>query len=194
MSDPAITFRSVVHAAETAAKIASIPIRNPAWQDPTFWSYPLNETRTRPVPANSGWLNYIVIDLRLQQGFAPEDYTIRLKGFVATGQVDPATSGLEYRFVRGGQMLPTQEFDITDNIERHLERSFPFPYPCFHRRLMLLVTNDSQIVLQVRNASGTPRLAFASLYGYYYPNLGGAGRGTQESPEFMEEREDDGRF
>lgn len=194
---------TMVAAVITAAKQASIPIRNPAWIDPSWWSYPLNVTRTRPIPANSGWIDYIDLNTTIGGGLSPSDYAIRLKGYVASGQYAPTVSGLLYRFRRNGGFPPDQEFDITDSIERHLERNnpnqFPHPFPCFHRRIVMVLNNNSRLTLQVNNTSGTARLAFASLFGYYYPNLLGLSKGGQEAPPFAESGfgegpEDHGRF
>ena len=201
MSDLTPAEDQMVAAVVVAARKSSIPIRNPAYIDPSWWSYPLNVTKTRPIPANSGWLNYLDINTNVGGGLVPTGHVIRLKGYVASGQYDPVVSGLRYRFLESGRHMPDQEFDITDSIERHLERNnpnqFPHPFPCFHRRIVITLNNDSRLTLQVNNTSGTVRLAFASLYGYYYPNLLGLSKGGQEAPPFTDEDgslEDDGRF
>jgi len=201
MSDLTPAEDQMVASVIVAARTMSIPIRNPAYIDPTWWSYPLNVTKTRPVPANSGWLDYIDINSDNGGGLVPTGHVIRLKGYVASGQYAPTVSGLRYRFRKNGQFLPDQEFDITDTIERHLERNnpnqFPHPFPCFHRRIVMTLNNDSRLTLQVNNTSGIVRLAFASLYGYYYPNLLGLSKGGQEAPPYTDEdvgEEDRGRF
>lgn len=167
--------------AETA-RLLSFPTRQPRWVKPPFWAWPLNETRTRPIPAASGWVDYIDIELGKEPGTAPEGFTLRLAAFIGTTENDPLTTGVTYRFKRNGALLPTQEFDITNTIERHLERyTNPEPYPAFARKMFLIVQNQGHLVLQVNNPSGSTQIAFAALYGYYYPNLGDVGRGGLET-------------
>jgi hypothetical protein len=164
------------------ARIMSIPKRDPRWVKPTFWDYPLNETRTRPVPANSGWLDYITIHLGVQPGFAPEGYSLRLMAFVGTTLTDPLTNGVTYRFLKNGFPLPAQEIDITNNIEKGILRysGVPAPWPAYGRKIFLTVQNQGRLVLQVNNPSGDAVLCPAALFGYYFPNLGDLPKGSLE--------------
>jgi hypothetical protein len=167
---------------QTAERL-SIPIRSPRWVKPTWWDWPLTEMRTRPIPAASGWVDLISITLGKQPGLAPDGYSARLLAFVSTGQNDPLTTGMLYRFVRNGQLMNDQEFDITNTIEKNVMRysGIPDPWPAFGRKIFLNLTNNSQLILQVNNPGVAPQIAIAALYGYYYPNLGDLTKGSLES-------------
>lgn len=177
----AYSEEDLVNALKQTASIMSVPTRPPSWVRPPWWAMPINVTRTRPIPAASGWVDYITVQLG-QTDLAPVGYSIRLTGYVATGRNDPLTTGMTYRFLRNGTQLPTQEFDITNTVERHVMRyTETEPWPAFGRKMFFHVPNQSRLVLQVNNPSGAEEIAIAALYGYYYPNLGDVGRGGQES-------------
>lgn len=161
------------------AKMGSIPFREPDYARPSYWAKNLSETRCRPIPSGAGWIDYITI--QMGQGFAPQGYSCVVQYFIATGLLDPATSTLRYRFTQAGIPLPVQEFDINNNIELGVERASAIPWPAMVRRVYLEIQNDRQLVLQVMNTSGAPQLAFAGLFGYYFPNLGDLPRGSIES-------------
>lgn len=175
------TFDDMAQALAETARSMSVPLRPPLWVKPSWWSLPLLATKTRPVPAASGWIDYITIQPNV--GLAPQGYSMRLIGYVATGENDPLVTGMTYRFVRGAQRLPVQEFNITDTIERHVERysGVPNPWPAWGRRIFLHAINDQRIVLQVNNPDAAPQIAIAALYGYFYPNLRDVGRGSLET-------------
>lgn len=176
------TSDDLMHALADTARMMSIPIRSPQWVKPTWWDYPLNLNKTRPVPANSGWLDYLVIQLGVSD-FAPSGYSLRLMAYVATTKTNPLVNGVTYRFLRNGQQLPTQEFDITNTIERHILRysGVPDPWPAYGRKMFLHVPNYGRLVLQVNNPSNTAQLCPVALYGYYWPNLGDLPRGSLET-------------
>lgn len=176
------TSEELQQALADVARLMSIPTRSPRWVKQPWWAWPLNVTRTRPIPAGSGWIDYIRIQLG-QTDLAPTGYSLRLAAFTGTGENDPLVTGMTYRFIRNGQRLPAQEFDITNTIEKHLERysGVTFPFPTWARKMFLIVPNDGLLQLQVNNPSGAEELAFASLYGYYYPNLGDQGKGSLEA-------------
>jgi len=185
---------TIIEGALRAARIVSIPVRRPDWVDPSFWAYPLNQTKTRPVPAASSWLDYLTVRPSRAGGLAPEGYSAVIKGFVATSEADPAVSGIRYRFMLGGRLLPAQEFGITDAIDRHVQRNDTYPWPAFHRRTFIQVSNNQLLTLQVRNTSGAEAVAIAGLYGWFYPNLGTLGKGGQEDGnDGFQGLEDDGR-
>jgi len=177
------TSEDLQQALADTAKMMSIPLRSPQWVKPTWWDYPLNETRTRPVPAQSGWLDYIVIQLGVTPGFAPLGYSLRLMAFVGTTRTDPLVNGVTYRFLRNGQQLASQEFDITNTIEKHILRysGVPDPWPAYGRKMFLHVSNQGRLVLQVNNPSMSEQLCPVALYGFYWPNLGDLPRGSLET-------------
>ncbi len=176
---PMPTFDQVVRAAQMVAKMGSIPVREPEYARPSYWSKNLAETRTRPVPPTGGaWLDYITIQMGL--GLAPQGYSAVVQYFITTGEDDPLTSGLRYRFTQAGIPLPVQEFDINNTIELGVDRFATLPWPAMVRRIYIEIQNDRQLVLQVQNNSGDDQLAFAGLFGYYFPNLGDLPRGAIE--------------
>ena len=172
------TLPEAIDAAKSVARNISIPLREPSYSRPPFWALPLNESKTRPIPAGSGWIDYI--DLHLGMQLAPTGHSARVQWFIASGADSPITSGLLYRFKYNGALLASQEFDITNDIERHIDHLAAMPYLAQPRRLDLHLRNESRLVLQVNNTGGATTLAFASLMGYYYPNLGDLDRGSLE--------------
>jgi hypothetical protein len=181
------------HAIAETAKLISIPYRNPEWVKPSWWAWPLNVTRTRGIPPTAGFVDYINIQLG-QTDLAPVGYSIKVCAFVGTTENDPLVNGVTYRFLRNGVHLPAQEFNITNTIEKHLDRyTSALPFPAFGRKLFLNVTNDGRLQLQVNNPSGLVQVGFCALYGYYYPNLGDLDRGGMESAAGRDGHEDGDR-
>jgi|GEM_PF-1777502 len=181
MSGAGFSTDDLQEALKQTAQLMSVPLRSPRWVKPTWWDHPLTVTRTRPIPAASGWLDLISITLG-KSTFAPDGYSLRLAGYVATGKNDPLTTGMTYRFIKNGSLLNAQEFDITNTIERHVLRysGVAAPWPAFGRKMFLNVGNNGTLKLQVNNPSGASETAVAALYGYYYPNLGDLPGGSLE--------------
>jgi len=169
--------------AADALKKMSLPLREPSYTRPPFWALTFNETRTRPVAAGSGWLDYIFLQLGEQPGLAPVGHSLVINQFIATGESSPITSGLLYRFIIRGARQAVQEFNITNNIERHVDHAAALPWPAMQRRIYLHLSNQQQLVLQVNNTGDESTRAFASLSGWYYPNLRDSTRGQQEVNE-----------
>lgn len=172
--------QEAIEAAKIVMRTMSVPLREPSYARPPFWAYPLNENRTRPVPAGSGWLDYITLHLGQEPGLAPNGYSARVQYYIASGDESPITSGLLYRFLYNGQLVPEQEFDITNDIERHVDHAAAIPYPAMTRRLDFHIRNNGRFVLQVNNTGPSTVIALAALCGYYYPNLGDRDRGALE--------------
>ncbi len=181
------TVEQTIKAAAMAARIASLPLREPAYSRPPFWAKAFNETKTRPVVAGSGWLDYITIQLGQEPGLAPVGYSLVVNQYIATGDVSPLVSGLVYRFIVRGMHLREQEFDITNTVERHVDHAAAKPWPAMQRRIYIHVGNQQRLVLQVNNQGGDETKAYASLAGYYYPNLLDLPRSSQETGSGGEE-------
>ncbi len=146
------------------AESGSIPLRENSWNEYPFWADPINLTKARPVPANSGWLNYIVLPRR-------SGYIGMVREFVGTSQFVHSVSGIEYRFIRRGVFVLPPQYDITNGVEKNLERSEALPYPTTPRKTFIRVEDSEDLILQVRNTTGAQQLAFAALYGWYYDSL-----------------------
>lgn len=159
-----LTEKDVLTAMKRVTESGSIPLRENSWNEHPFWADPINLMKARPVPANSGWLSYIVLPRR-------SGYIGIIREFVGTSQFMPSVSGIEYRFLRRGVLLPPSEYNITNDIERNLERSETHPYPTTPRRTFIRVEDSEDLILQVRNSSGSIQVAFAALYGWYYDDL-----------------------
>ena len=154
--------------------VGSIPLRENSWNEYPFWADPINLTKARPVVANSAWLNYIVLPRR-------SSYIGIVRNFVGTSQFQPSVSGVEFRFVKRGVIMPPSEYDITNDVEKNLDRNDTYPFPTHPRKTFIRVEDDEDLILQVRNTSGNTQVAFGALYGWYYDDLGGAsGRRASE--------------
>lgn len=178
--DPDAVVADIVRGAAIVAEKLSIPFRQPKWQEPTFDSQPLLVTRTRPVPNDGVWYDF----LTLSQPDPPEwpkNYGARLQRWVATGLTNMATSGLEYRWVRNGALMPVQDFNAEGTLELAVDRFAALPWPANWRQIDMILLDTDSLVIQVRNAGGGVLLALAGIQGFYFPDLGSQGRARMES-------------
>ncbi len=168
------------------AKMGSIPLREESANRPPFDAYTLTKTRTRIIPAGQDWIDYVVIQLGNEE--APNGYAARITGFVASGLEDPATSGLEYRFIFNNyQHMTPQEFILTNGVDLNVNHLAAQPFPSQPRKVTMQLQNDQRMVLQVRNTGGADTVALGALYGWYYPNLGDMPLDAQESTGFRQD-------
>lgn len=156
-----VTMVDFEQAALRVVQNVSIPVREPSYNAVPFWGAPLTITRARPIPALTNWIDYLVIP--------PQDlYPRVIKQYIATSQVPDQ---LEYRWLRTTGYVSPDTVDLPPNVERHLDRFLTHPYPCRWRPFMLRVGDSDRLVLQVRNPTAGQQLAFAAVFGWYYPSL-----------------------
>ena len=171
------------------AQSGSIPLREPVYNRPSFWCRPLNEMRARlvaPVTTNAGWQDYIVLEGGI--GKWPSGYGAKLQYYSLTQQNDPATSGVLYRFIDSGSRMNALAFNITNAIDKCVERiNAPNPWPAQAARFDTVLMNGEQIRLQVFVPAGAAQRCFACLYGYYFPNLGSLTKGNLETGHLNED-------
>jgi hypothetical protein len=168
------------------AKSGSIPLREPVYNRPPFWARPLNEMRARIVPATTGFVDYIM--LIGGEGKWPSGYSAKIQYYTLTTLTDPAVNGVTFRIIRGGQMMDAKAFNITNNIDKCVERvNAPNPWPAQSARFDIVLGNSQQIRVQVNNPSGVSQRCFAGLFGYYYPNLGNLNPGSLETGTLNED-------
>lgn len=180
-----ITVAEVIRATARMSRISSIPMREPSSARPTFWSQSICSTKTRPVPAMSGWLDYIV--LQPGKGNAPAGYSGIINFMVATAQNNMATNGLLYRFLLLGSPLNPSMFNMQPGFDQYVERvGTPNPFPAQPRKVNIIIDNNSQLRMQVNNTSGVVVNAYAALYGWWYPNLGTSERSAFEASGFIQ--------
>jgi len=175
------TEQQVVNALADFVRLGSVSIREQGVQRPTFGSVNLTETRCRSIPAASGWVDYITIKMGL--GAAPQGFAAVIEFFTASGKTDPATSGLQYRFMLDGALMASQEFAIPAGVDLNVNHLSTTPFPAQPRRLNLFVNNESRLALQVNNTGGVATVAYAGLFGWYLPNQS-MPRDAQESTGF----------
>ncbi len=170
------------------AQMASIPLREQSTARPTFWSPPICQTKTRPIPAGTGWTDYLV--LRSGVEFFPQGYGAEVNQFIATGKDDPATSMLQFRFVKEGfTIMPSQEFGLNATIDYGVDRSALnlSPWPAMVRRCVFTVMPQQSLVLQVKNADVAAHIAICGLFGWFFPTLSSGDRETLEASGFAQE-------
>lgn len=172
--------QQVGRALADVARVTSIPLREPSYSRPTFWSKPLLEMRARIIPPLTDWTPYIT----LQSGLAnfPAGFSATVQYFIATSVVDPATSGVTWRFLYQGGIMDVNQFVLVPGIDLNVERSaaVPNPWPSQVRRIAQIIMNGEQFVLQVKNTSGVNQRALAALSGWYWPNTPTQDRGNME--------------
>lgn len=179
------TLPELLHAAARVAQLGSIPLREPSPQRPPFWARPIVATKTRPIAAGAAWADYLV--LRGGFDFFPSGYAASVTRFVATGKDNPATSGLEYRFLQSGDLVRSQEFDLTPGVDLNVDRDSTTPFPSQQRRCSFMITKGQVLQLQVRNTGGASTLAYAGLFGWYFPASVGNLREAFEATGFAQD-------
>ncbi len=166
--------------------MASIPLREQSTARPTFWSPPLCLTKTRPIPANTDWTDYLV--LRAGVEFFPQGYGAEVNQFIATGKDDPDTSGLQFRFKHDADLMPSQEFALQPTIDYGVDRASAAPWPAMTRRCHFIVMPNNSLVLQVKNTDAMEsHIAICGLFGWYFPTLSSGDRETLEASGFTQE-------
>lgn len=144
-----------------ALKYLTFQVREPSYNQPDFWSSALTITRARPLPANLPWTDFVEIPLQ-------SSYARIIRSFVATSF---AAGAVEYRWVYTNGLLAPDSVTLPSNVERHLNRLAPHPYPCSFRDFVVRSSARGRLRLQVRNLTANQQLAFAAVYGWYYPDL-----------------------
>lgn len=144
-----------------AAKNFSFPVRPPSYTQPSFWAEPITITRARPIDPGLGWVDFLSVPDK-------DSYTKIIRSYVAA----PYTEGqVSFRWLRGNVLLDPDTIDIPANVERHINRLVVHPYPARFRPLTFPAFDRTQVVLQVNNTAQDIQLAFAAVYGWYYPDL-----------------------
>ncbi len=146
----------------TSLQGSNLPIRRNSQTRPPFWGLPLAVTRVRPIPAGSGWADYVTVSGRPQ-------YIAIVSHYTATTVGDPDVSGLEFRIRLNGNPLPLDAVQLTPGIERNKEG--PFSYPTIARELFQPVLETQTLALQVRNPTLIQRMAIGALWGWFYDAL-----------------------
>ncbi len=174
-------METLLQAMAIVARTGSIPLRESSSGRPPFWWKAITATKTRPIAAGTTWLDYII--LRGGFEFFPKGYSATVNRFIATSKTDPATSLLQYRFLINGDIVPTQEFDLTAGIDFNVDRTATnlAPWPAMVRRCSFEIPTDNVLTLQVQNLGVATEIAIAGLFGWYYPSLGHPGREAFES-------------
>lgn len=169
----------------TAARLASIPIREQSTGRPTFWSPPLCPTKTRPIPAGTDWIDYLVLASGIQ--FFPQGYGAIVNQFIVTGKDDPATSLLQFRFRQDTTIMPSQEFGLNATIDYGVDRASTIPWPAMTRRCHFVVMPQHSLALQVKNADVVAHIAICGLFGWFFPDLSAEGKGAFETTGYKQE-------
>lgn len=175
----------VVDALSMVAQMGSIPLREESASRPPFGAYTLTKTKTRTIPAGQPWTDYV--EVQMGDRDAPEGYAAIINFYVASGLVDPAISGLQYRFLMNSMPLAAQEFMIPVGVDPNVNHLAVTPFPSQPRRVHFQVQNDQRFVLQVRNTGVATATALGGLFGWFYPNLGDLPRDAMESTGFRQD-------
>lgn len=179
------TPADLISAASEAAKLVAIPLREPSTARPTYWSKPLLYAKTRPVPVGATWLDYLVVQSGV--GLAPARHMGIITRWVATGLLDPAVTGLEYRMTINGSLIMPAAFTLPPGIERNVDRVHAQPWPVQPQQIYIALQNTQVFRLQVRHTSVVPVVAIASLTGWFAPNLSNNNREAFDSSGLEQE-------
>lgn len=176
-----VDLRQLEQAFRYVGENVAVPIRRPSYHAPPFWSIGLTITQARPLPipaaAPGDWLDFLVIpDKDLHKKV--------VKAYVAASFNDSPV--VEFRWIRDGNLLYPREIALDPAVEHHLDRTAALPFPCTFRAFYILgvaggiENTDRSLKLQARNLTVENQLAFAAVYGHYYP----AFRAPNEYSEF----------
>lgn len=169
------TREQVYEAMQRVIDSVSVPVREPSYNDPSFWSEALTITRTRIIPGRSGWLDYLTVTPK-------EGYPRVIKSYVATPYEQTAglPSLMEFRWVRRQTIEDTTQIILDPGVERHVDRYESEPWPAFFRKVRFYADDTSRFALQVRNRSRRAERAIAAVTGWYYPELQSPGEITSQ--------------
>ena len=167
------------------AKVAALPLREPSSARPTYWSKPLLYSKCRPVPVGNVWLDYLVIDPG--KGFAPARHMAIIDRWVATSQLNPLATGIQYRMMVDEALLAPNLFSLPPGIERNVDRGSFTPWPVQPQKIFIALQNNQRFRLQVKHTSHAPVVAIASVTGWFMPNLSNDNREAFETSGFVQD-------
>lgn len=147
----------------------NLPWRQPSFNDPTFWSRPLNETAIRPIDGSSGWET--LLDIK-----GSTAYTACVEQYVAAPFGSALLADMDFRFVLNGSLVSTMS--LQNGIEFH--KTGPSTFPCVPRRTFFTLRFFDRLQLQVRNNSATAQYAIGAFYGWYFNDTNPNERNVRE--------------
>lgn len=153
---------AVVGAVIASLQGSNLPIREPSWTAPSFWSRPLFKTVFLPVPANSGWVSALTVS-------GQPGYIAMVSHFTATSVGDILVSGLQFRIRLDGSPLPASAVNIAPGVE--ISKAGPNEYPLVPRKLFQPVLQGQTLTIEVNNPTGLQRVALASFNGWFFDTV-----------------------
>lgn len=159
---------------EAALKVIrnfSIPVREPSYLLESFWSIPLTTTRARPVPGNSGWVDFLSITV-------PEQHNAVINRYILSAFEEASVT---FRWIIDGVLINPDSFQMPGAIDRHVDRLSATPFPGRFRSTYIWAGDGSVVTIQANNANQVRKLTLAAIAGWYYPSLGlGSTRGPAQ--------------
>jgi hypothetical protein len=153
-----------------ALQNSNVPFRRPSWNDPSWWSRPLNSTIIIPLSGGSAWSDILTIRGR-------NNYGARVTGYVATTYGAADVADVDFRFVYNGALIST--IDFVSTVERN--RETPTMFPTFPQKFFFLLNLQTDVLtIQAKNNGTYQQLLMCAFYGYYFDNKNQAERSTME--------------
>lgn len=144
-----------------AAKDLTFPVRPPSYIAPSFWTEPLTITRARPLDPGAGWVDFLTVPNK-------DSHIKIVRSYIATPYLEGQVA---FRWLRAQTLYDPDTLNLPANVERHINRIVANPYPARFRTTTFVSYANTEIVLQANNQSVDRQLAFAAVYGWYYPSL-----------------------
>lgn len=148
-------------AAQRAIKNLVVPVREPSYNENSFWSSPITITRARPVDPGGGWVDFLEVPIQ----------NLHARVIYKYGLTTETDGAAEFRWVRGNTLLSTWPFVLTAGVERHLDRLAVNPYPVKLRNTFIFAKSIHRLRVQVRNLTLAQQYIWGVVYGWYYPTL-----------------------
>lgn len=134
----------------------SMPFRRPSYQQPTFFSLPLNIVRMPLVPPGPGWTPVL-------EWAAPKQYISVITSYIATVAESLSAPDCSFRMTLNGTELSAVSVVSGANL------FYTGQMPLVPRALHLAVNELNVFQLQMRNTTLFPRTAMCAIYGWSYP-------------------------
>lgn len=134
----------------------SLPLRRPSYQQPTFYSRPINETRMPLVPPGGGWTTVLEWE-------APKQYISVITSYVATVAESLAAPDCSFRIFVNGAIPSGISIAAGANL------FYTGAMPLVPRAMHLAVNELNLFQLQMLNNTLFPRTAMCAVYGWSYP-------------------------
>jgi len=154
-----------------------LPSRQPGYQHPGYWSYPIIETSTQILASGGGWTDIVTVRSR------GDDYDCVITSYIAS-LIGGARTDVAFR-IQVDDGVPSS---ISINPGSEFHHGFTQPlnerYPLERQKTFIETTLYDVVKIQANNTSGVDQQMLCGLFGweYYDPYSAGERRAEGQAP------------